>query len=447
MNSIVRSHFLPYSPRFSSFSHPGSIISLQVLGQVIIVLNSIDDVQELLVKRSLTYSDRPQLEILSNPALVGWGNGSAVLNYGDRWRGQRKFKHEVLHKEATELLWPVMTKQARLAMQRILETPQNFADEISRMTGATILSSTYGYDVSTVDDQMMKILKVGMKGFCDAAIPGSFLVNSLSWLQYVPSWFPGTGWKRRVATWRKEREAMMNTSFNWTKKQMVAGTAQPSIVNSLLTKLAAHPPSTHSVEEEEDRIKWATGSLYGAMLRYPDVQARAQREIDTAVGDQRLPRMEDYDQLPYVARIIKEVLRWRPVAPLGVAHANSQDDIYRGYRVPKRAIVVMCNDPDVYIDPEKFDLDRFLDPVVPEAPVFGFGRRSCPCIHFAQASLFITISTMLAVFNIAPTRDKQGNDVIPDAKMSPDSFVRFPLGYECTIEPRSESRAKLLLEY
>ncbi|CAE6431279.1 unnamed protein product, partial [Rhizoctonia solani] len=245
-----------------------SIISLQVLGQAVIVLNSMDDAQELLVKRSLIYSDRPQLEMLSNPRLVGWGNGSAVLNYGERWRSQRRLKHEVLHKKASEMFWPVMVKQTRQAMQRVLEDPQNIAAEISRMTGETVLTSAYGYGVSTADDPMMKILKIGMKGFSDAAVPGSFLVNSLPWLQYVPSWFPGAGWKRQVATWRREQEAMMNTPFNWTKEQMAryfaAGTAQPSVLNSLLSKLAAHSPSTHSVEEEEDRIKWATGSLYGA---------------------------------------------------------------------------------------------------------------------------------------------------------------------------------------
>ncbi|CAE6431275.1 unnamed protein product [Rhizoctonia solani] len=422
-----------------------NIISLQVLGQVIIILNSTFDAQELLVKRSLIYSDRPQLEMLSNPRLVGWGNTTTALNYGERWRSQRRLKHEVLHKKAIEVFWPVMVKRARLAMRRILEDPQNFASEMSRLTGETVLSTAYGYEVLTADDRMMKILKVGVKGFCDAAVPGSFLVNSLPWLQHVPSWFPGAGWKRKVT-----------------------GAAQPSVINSLLTKLAAHPASTHSAdEEEEDRIKWATGSLYGAasdtsaataivfilaMIQYPDIQAKAQREIDTVVGDQRLPEMEDSDQLPYMGRLIKEVLRWRPVLPLGVAHACTQDDMYRGYHIPKGAIVManiwaMCNDPSVYVDPERFDPDRFLNPTVPEAPVFGFGRRSCPGIHFAESSLFITISTMLAVFNITPARDKDGNDIIPDARMAPDSLVRFPLDFECTIKPRSEARAKLISQY
>lgn len=55
-----------------------------------------------------------------------------------------------------------------------------------------------------------------------------------------------------------------------------------------------------------------------AMMRHPEIQARAQIELDEVIGDQRLPEMGDRDQLPYINRIIKEVLRWRPVGPLGV---------------------------------------------------------------------------------------------------------------------------------
>lgn len=53
------------------------------------------------------------------------------------------------------------------------------------------------------------------------------------------------------------------------------------------------------------------------MLRHPEVQARAQSELDRVIGDQRLPQLADRDQLPYINRVVKEVLRWRPVAPLG----------------------------------------------------------------------------------------------------------------------------------
>lgn len=54
-----------------------------------------------------------------------------------------------------------------------------------------------------------------------------------------------------------------------------------------------------------------------AMLLFPDVQNKAQQEIDGIIGDSRLPCMEDWDQLEYVKRIVQETLRWGPVTPVG----------------------------------------------------------------------------------------------------------------------------------
>ena len=52
------------------------------------------------------------------------------------------------------------------------------------------------------------------------------------------------------------------------------------------------------------------------MTLYPDVQRRAQAEIDRVVGNSRLPNFSDYDELPYLQAVLKEVLRWHPVTPL-----------------------------------------------------------------------------------------------------------------------------------
>lgn len=53
------------------------------------------------------------------------------------------------------------------------------------------------------------------------------------------------------------------------------------------------------------------------MLLYPDIQRKAQDELDSVVGRERLPTFEDRLGLPFVDAICKEVLRWRPVSPLG----------------------------------------------------------------------------------------------------------------------------------
>jgi cytochrome P450 len=53
------------------------------------------------------------------------------------------------------------------------------------------------------------------------------------------------------------------------------------------------------------------------MSLYPNIQKRAQEEIDRVVGRDRLPTFADRYNLPYLEAIIWEILRWNPVGPLG----------------------------------------------------------------------------------------------------------------------------------
>ena len=57
-------------------------------------------------------------------------------------------------------------------------------------------------------------------------------------------------------------------------------------------------------------------SLFLALLLHPEVQKKAQDEIDAVTGCERFPTFEDRPRLPFVDALCKEVLRWRPATPL-----------------------------------------------------------------------------------------------------------------------------------
>jgi cytochrome P450 len=77
------------------------------------------------------------------------------------------------------------------------------------------------------------------------------------------------------------------------------------------------------------------GTFIYAMTCHPLAQKKAQEEIDSIIGNQRLPTYEDRASLPYIDALFREVMRWRPVLPLGIPHAATKDDIYEGYFIPK----------------------------------------------------------------------------------------------------------------
>jgi cytochrome P450 len=70
-----------------------------------------------------------------------------------------------------------------------------------------------------------------------------------------------------------------------------------------------------------------------ASVLHPESVGKAQEELDSVVGPNRLPSFDDISNLPYVNAFIKEALRWRPIVPMGAPHAPLQD---LGYRIPKR---------------------------------------------------------------------------------------------------------------
>ena len=61
-------------------------------------------------------------------------------------------------------------------------------------------------------------------------------------------------------------------------------------------------------------------ALFLAMALNPEVQEKAHAEIDAVIGPDRLPDFEDRPSLPYINAIVKEVMRWHQVAPLGDYH-------------------------------------------------------------------------------------------------------------------------------
>ena len=60
-------------------------------------------------------------------------------------------------------------------------------------------------------------------------------------------------------------------------------------------------------------------TFYLAMTLFPNLQTRAQEEIDRVVGNDRLPVLADRDDLPYISALQSEVYRWRPVVPAGLS--------------------------------------------------------------------------------------------------------------------------------
>lgn len=91
----------------------------------------------------------------------------------------------------------------------------------------------------------------------------------------------------------------------------------------------------HYVPGAAETMVISTTNLIYALATHPDVQRKARAEVDRVVGMDRLPEFADRDSMPYCEAVYRELMRWRPPLNIALPHCSSEDDMYKGYFIPK----------------------------------------------------------------------------------------------------------------
>lgn len=441
----------------------GPISSLSVLGKTIIILNDAQLAVQLLEKRSAIYSLRPQQTFTE---MSGWDAILGALRKPEAVRKTRKhLTREIGSNKSVSSFDPVQQAEVAHFLLRVLDAPYLLQQHIRKEAGGIILKIGYGYTIeSHGNDPLVDLADKAMEDFSYALLPATWAVDFFPLLRHLPPWLPGAGFSKTAQGYKRRVKAFSDVPFAFVRQQMQSGCFVPSFLSNLLENDPVEPGS-----EDENILKWSAGSLYAggadttvsslasfflAMALFPEVQLKAQRELDTVIGSHQLPGFKDRENLPYINALVKEVLRWHPVVPMNVAHASSQDDICEGYLIPKGSSILaniwaFTHDEKVYRDPMTFKPERFL--VTAENPhperdphllIFGFGRRACPGRTLADANIFLSVAQSLAVFHISkPVRNGEKQDV--PLKFLP-GVISHPAPFELSITPRSEKHRDLI---
>ncbi|TVU43846.1 hypothetical protein EJB05_10344, partial [Eragrostis curvula] len=161
------------------------------------------------------------------------------------------------------------------------------------------------------------------------------------------------------------------------------------------------------------------------LMRNPHVMTKLQADLRIRANstkddkDMLLPLLTEDDVLasggmPYLKAVIKETLRLHAPAPLLVPHLSMADCDIQGYTIPAgtRAIVndwALARDPTYWEKPEEFMPERFIMHARAAAMdykgndslylPFGTGRRICPGINFAIATIEVMLANLLCHFD------------------------------------------------
>ena len=159
------------------------------------------------------------------------------------------------------------------------------------------------------------------------------------------------------------------------------------------------------------------------LASYPKVQRKIHEELDRVIGPDRLPTLDDQNELPYLWAVVKEVLRFRLVSPVMAPHYASEtfslhDSQGVLYNIPRGTQIflhgfAMAQDEELWdVDPKIFYPERWID-IERNADLdlhgkekrrnveaykfvpFSMGPRTCPGYSFAKLSLFLQASTLV----------------------------------------------------
>ncbi|KAF7330971.1 Cytochrome P450 [Mycena venus] len=306
----------------------GEIVYMQVLGNSIVVLNTMNSIVDLLERRPWNYSHRPVFTMVGE--LMGLDRAIGLNNRHKVWRQQRKLASIALSPQGIKQYMPLQERLAAVLLSELEERPDRLAGLCDLTAARLILEITYGISVENMDnsyiaeaEDIFELSNTSLHGFHYQVMPPLLVVEHVL-------------------------KAFVSRPFEYVKDQMEAGNTKPSLVSTLLSNRS-------DVEglDFEEIVKWTAGTMYGAggestavtlksfilaMALHPDVQAKAQKELDMFLNGSRLPTVEDRASLPYVNACIKEIFRWHVALPLGMPRRAEKDDVYKGWALN----IVLC---------------------------------------------------------------------------------------------------------
>ncbi|CAJ0966686.1 unnamed protein product [Ranitomeya imitator] len=102
------------------------------------------------------------------------------------------------------------------------------------------------------------------------------------------------------------------------------------------------------------------------LIKYPEIQDKAHEEIDQVIGQERAPKADDRNHMPYTNALLHEIQRISDSIPMGAMRSTTRDVTFHGYHIPKGTNVMpmlttVLNDPSLFETPEKFNIKHFLD--------------------------------------------------------------------------------------
>ena len=461
----------PYKSMMTLAQHYGNIFQIKLGNRKVLVLNGLDAIQQALVKQPNTFAGRPDLLFFKLMNLTGaFGPCFSFSTYSEQWSLHRRLAEKSLKHftgyDKIDFLESIAGKEAKTLVdyivdnsnKGILTTNPSISGEknpcnirgIVRLSVSNVMGwYLFGKRRSYNNEQLIEVMCL-MERFNEAFGNG----NPLDFLPWLRPFYKST----------VNRFVKFRNQYSYHIKDMVMKQyntyelgSEHNIIDYLITASRSNREEFQQKGLTENDLLQTADDFFGAgfepvsttlewcilyMAKYPDIQLEIQRELDTIVGRDRLPCLNDRDNLPLTQSCILEIQRHLTVVPFTIPHSTTKDTILDGYYVPKDMVVFINlysahHDPNLWTEPDVFNARRFLSSngtldkekanlIIP----FGLGRRRCVGSDLAKINLFLFFSTLLHQVSFSPP---DGETVSLEAMCG---LVKWPKDYAIKVELR-----------
>ncbi|KAF2971861.1 hypothetical protein GQX73_g1675 [Xylaria multiplex] len=389
----------------------GEMVTLHMGSQTWVVLNSDRVVYELIGKRGKVTNERPYMPIASD--LVSNGKRT-VIRQEKEWKEGRRVMHQLLSGSSLKIYAAMQELESIDLLRLYLRRPELWFAHNFRYSTSVLYRIVMGYPLNKTKAELDDYQRVTIE-----------FVTSInrSFVDFFPSFHK---LPRFLQPWRKYWVRMgsfhRRVFCQWwepIKSAVINGSAPASFVRDVLL----HPDVKFSGDDEEamylatsimaaggDNTRMTINTFIMAMIARPQAQRRAQVEVDQICTDGkslRLPQMTDLPEMPYIAAMVKEVLRWRPTVPVIPPHQLTEELEFDGYYIPAGTSFLINSMAlsHEFDDPDTFRPERWIDGLEVNATAnfwgFGGGRRTCVGWKVAQQALFLSFARLVYCFDFA----------------------------------------------
>lgn len=361
-----------------------------------------------------------------------------LTSEGNFHRRQRRLSQPAFHKQRLAAYGAVMAEYAARARDGWTDgETRDIAQDMMQLTLAIVAKTLFDADVHGEAKEIGQALTEVLELFATFSSPLTEITDKLP-----------TARNRRV---KRGKQRLDETIYRIIAEHRAASEDRGDLLSMLLLAQDTEEGSG-GMSDEQLRDEVMTLFLAGhettanalawtwyLLSQNPEVEAKMHAEIDDVLGS-RLPTFEDVPRLNYIERVFTEAMRLYPPVWVMGRRAVSACKI-GGYHVPAKSIVllsqfVMHHDERYYVEPERFDPDRWLPEARASRPKyayfpFGGGPRLCIGEQFAW---------MEGILLLAVIAQKWSLRLAPGHPVKPQPLITLTLrpkhGMKMTIDRR-----------